>query len=192
MAYQCSIKCSSRHSAQSAQWGTAGSASAAPRAARSAPIARALRARARAVSLITVSRSALRSRREGAARLAPGRAAAGCHRRLALRARLRWHGRAARPGAFGSPVAASRCALGAEGRGRCAPGRLHVPPDNCACRRRRALRAARDARCNAGFESCRGRGWGGGRSIRHHDAQACGKRLRAAAACAMRVGATRH
>ena len=198
MAYQCSIKCSSRHSAQSAQWGTAGSASAAPRAARSAPIARALRARARAASLIAVSRSALRARREGAARLAPGRAAAGCHRRLALRARRRWHGRAARPGAFGSPVAASRCALGAEGRGRCAPGRLHVPPDNL-----RALplgggdvedvvRCALLETLGATRASSPAEGEGGEGRSRHHDAQACGKRLRAAAACAMRVGATRH
>ena len=98
--------------AQCTHWGTAGSASAAPRAARSAPMARALRARTRAASLIAVSRSALRARRRGRCAPCAGQGSrCGCHRRLAPRARRR--GRAARPGAFGSPVAASRCALGA-------------------------------------------------------------------------------
>jgi len=114
-------------------------------------------------SLISGSRYALGARRtalrvEGAARLCvPGGTAAGCHRRLALRARRRW-------------------------RGRCAPGRLHVfPPDNarvaswwmslsktsCDLRRSRgsvhkALRAPAE---------CKGVGRGG---LRHHHARACG------------------
>ena len=155
------------------QWDTAGSASAAPRAARSAPVAR--RARARAASLIAVSRSALRARRD---------AAAGYHRRLALRARRRWHGRAARPGACGSPVAPGRgLALRARRRrrGRCALGRLHVPPDNLRalplgggdvedvvrCALLETLGATR-----ASSPACRGREGGEGRS-RHHDAQVC-------------------
>ena len=71
--------------------------------------------------------------------------------------------RARGPGARGSRITASRYALGAEG------GRLRVhvhvcSPRNCnvtahvvsrgewGCRRRRALRAAREARCKACFE----------------------------------------
>ena len=184
--------------AQCTHWGTAGSASAAPRAARSAPMARALRARTRAASLIAVSRSALRARRRGrCAPFAPGRAATGCHRRLALRARRRWHRRAARPGAFGSPVERG-LALRARRRGRCAPGRLHVPPDHL-----RALplgggddedvvRCALLETLGATRASSPAEGEGGEGRSRHYDAQVCGERLRAAAACAMRVGATRH
>ena len=92
-----------------------------PRATRSASVAWALCAPGE-----PDLRLALRARRSahGAARrghcapvcrAAPGGAAAGCHRRLALRARCRWRGRCARPGACGSPVAASRCALGTKG-----------------------------------------------------------------------------
>ena len=55
----------------------------------------------------------------------------GCQRRLALRARRRWRG-AARPGARGSRVTASRYALGAEGEGAARPGAYMCPPRNCA------------------------------------------------------------
>ena len=67
---------------------------------------------------------------------------------------------AARPVACGSRVAASRYALGAEGVGAARPGAymLFPPPITArvaswwwGCRRRRALRAARDARCKARF-----------------------------------------
>ena len=121
----------------------------------------------------------------------------GCQRRLALRARRRWHGRAARPGAFGRPVAASRCALGAGGAAR--PGANMPPiPDNL-----RALpvgggdvedvvRCALLEALGATRASSPAEGEGGEARSRHHDAQACGERLRAAAACAVRVGATSH
>ena len=66
---------------------------------------------------------------------------------------------AAHPGARGSRVTASRYALGAEGGGAARPGAYMCSPRNCArcpgewaCRRRRALRAAREARCKACFE----------------------------------------
>ena len=72
---------------------------------------------------------------------------------------------AARPGARGSRVTASRYALGAEGGGAARPGAYMCSPRNCArcllgggvwgCRRRRALRAAREARCKACFELLR-------------------------------------
>ena len=119
-----------------------------------------------AASLISASRYALGARRtalraEGAACLCAGLggAAAGCHRRLALRARRRGRGRCA-PGRLRQPF--RRLALRARRRrrGRCAPGRLHVVPPPITAhvaswwwgrRRRRALRAARDARCNARF-----------------------------------------
>jgi hypothetical protein len=67
---------------------------------------------------------------------------------------------AARPVACGSRVAASRYALGAEGVGATRPGayifaltpmHAHVASWWWGCRRRRALRAARDARCKARF-----------------------------------------
>ena len=51
-------------------------------------MARALRARAPAASLVAASRPAPRAGAEGTARFAPGRTAGGSHRRLALRARL--------------------------------------------------------------------------------------------------------
>ena len=85
--------------------------------------------------------------------------ACGCQRRLALRARRRWRGRCAP----GRPWQQGHC-LALRGRrrrrGRCAPGRLHVlrvlrtlsPGGEWGCRRRRALRAAREARCMACFE----------------------------------------
>ena len=56
----------------------------------------------------------------------------GCQRRLALRARRRWRGRCACPGARGSRVTASRYALGAEGGGAARPGAYMCPPRNCA------------------------------------------------------------
>ena len=68
---------------------------------------------------------------------------------------------AARPGARGSRVTASRYALGAEGGGAARPGaymcsprklRTLSPGGEWGCRRRRALRAAREARCKACFE----------------------------------------
>ena len=67
---------------------------------------------------------------------------------------------AAHPGARGSRVTASRYALGAEGGGAARPGAYMCSPRNCArspggewgCRRRRALRAAREAQCKACFE----------------------------------------
>ena len=71
---------------------------------------------------------------------------------------------AARPGARGSRVTASRYALGAEGGGAASALRaraptcaLHVmrtlsPGGEWGCQRRRALRAAREARCKACFE----------------------------------------
>ena len=72
---------------------------------------------------------------------------------------------AARPGARGSRVTASRYALGAEGGGAARPGAYMCPPRNCArcpvswgewgCRRSRVLRAAREARCKACFELLR-------------------------------------
>ena len=79
-----------------------------------------------AASLISASRYALGARRSAprAPRACvPGGAAAGCHRRLALRARRRWRGRCA-PGRLRQP--GRRLALRARRRrhGRCAPGRL--------------------------------------------------------------------
>ena len=67
---------------------------------------------------------------------------------------------AAHPGARGSRVTASRYALGAEGGGAARPGAYMCSPRTAhvvswgewACRRRRALRAAREARCKACFE----------------------------------------
>ena len=140
-------------------------------------------------------RLALRARRSahGAARrgrcapvcrAAPGGAAAGCHRRLALRARRRDGVQRLGPGRlYGSPVAASRCALGAEGVGAarpsahmCSPGNAHVVSwgggdveDVVRFALLETLGATRASR------SCRGRGWGGG--LRHHHARACGGTL---------------
>ena len=154
-------------------------------------------------------RLALRARRSahGAARrgrCAPvscvrSGAAAGCHRRLALRARRRGRGRCA-PGRLRQPF--RRLALRARRRtrGRCAPGRLHVvPPRKRArvaswwwgCRRRRALRADRDACRKARFALLPRARMGRGVSdfIMHERA---GQRLRASAACAVQVGAARH
>ena len=83
--------------------------------------------------------------------LCAGRAAAGCERRLALRARRRWRRRCT-PGRLGQPNCCH--ALRARRRRPARPGAcMCCPPINCACcllgllgcRRRRALRAARDA-----------------------------------------------
>jgi len=89
----------------------------------------------------------------------------GCQRRLALRARRRWRGRCARPGARGSRVTASRYALGAEGGGAARPGAYMCFPRNCArCLLGggrdvedvvRCAVAAREARCKACFELLR-------------------------------------
>ena len=86
----------------------------------------------------------------------------------------RWRGRCAPGRLYGSPVAASRCALGTKGVGAARPS-AHMCSPGCArcllgmlglcwgCRRRRALYADRDAWCKARFaRSCRGRGWGWG------------------------------
>ena len=85
-----------------------------------------------AASLISASRYALGARRSAPRALracVPGGAAAGCHRRLALRARRRWRGRCA-PGRLWQP--GRRLALRARRRrhGRCAPGR-RAP--TCTC-----------------------------------------------------------
>ena len=158
-------------------------------------MARALRARAPAASLIAASRSALCALRSA---LCARRSALGA-RRSALGARRR--GRcalvcragqplaaiaasryvlgadgvgAARPGACGSLIGASRYALGADGVAAARPGAYCAPPPtSCArcflvwgCRTRRALRAARDARCKACYELLpRGRGSGGGNGV---------------------------
>ena len=159
-----------------------------------------------AASLISASRYALGARRSAPRALracVPGGAAAGCHRRLALRARRRWRGRCA-PGRLWQP--GRRLALRARRRrhGRCAPGRpgaymyMLSPPITArvaswwwGCRRRRALRAARNARCKARFALLpRARvGRGGPEIIMRERA---GERSCAAAACAVRVGAEHH
>ena len=151
-------------------------------------------------------------------RAAPGGAAAGCHRHLALRARRRWRGRCA-PGRLRcasrqKPPSVSVCwlcqhaswrrlALRARRRwrGRCAPGRLHVfPPITRALPLggghvvvEDAVRFALLERLGArrASRSCRGRGWGGG-SQTSSCTSVPGERLRATAACAVRVGAPRH
>ena len=163
-----------------------------------------------AASLISASRYALGARRtalraEGAARR--GRCAPVCRAAQPLAAidgsryALGADGvGAARPGACGSPVAASRCALGADGVGAARPGAYMLSPPRkrarvaswwWGCRRRRALRADRDACRKARFallpRARMGRGVSG--IIMHERA---GQRLRASAACAVRVGAARH
>ena len=143
-----------------------------------------------AASLISASRYALGARRSAPRALracVPGGAAAGCHRRLALRARRRWRGRCA-PGRLWQP--GRRLALRARRRrhGRCAPrGGAYMymlsPPITArvaswwwGCRRRRALRAARElcARraLRAPAEGEGGEGWS-----RDHHARACGGTL---------------
>ena len=123
----------------------------------SALMAWALRARAPAASLITASRSALGA--EGAARLcigrgsrwlpSPTRATRSAPRAWALRARL--------PAAAESLPRATRSAPKAwalRARARTfalTPMHAHVASWWWGCRRRRALRAARDARCKARF-----------------------------------------
>ena len=229
-----------------------------PRATRSAPVAwalcapgacgepdlrLALRARRTALALRAEGQGALGARRcAPVCRAAPGGAAAGCHRRLALCARRRWRGRCA-PGRLRcasrqKPPSVSVCwlcqhaswrrlALRARRRwrGRCAPGRLRQPSRGLALRARRRWRG----RCAPGrlhvfppithalplggghvvvedavrfalletlgamraSRSCRGRGWGGG-SQTSSCTSVPGERLRATAACAVRVGAPRH
>ena len=153
-------------------------------------------------------------------------------RRLALRARRRWRGRSARPAPAASPISASRYALGARRcapralracvlggaaagclrrhalrarrrwRGRCAPGRLHVPPpitralplgDGGHVVVEDVVRFVPLERLGAqgASRSCRVRGWGGG-SQTSSCTSVPGERLRATAACAVRVGAPRH
>ena len=137
-------------------------------------------------------RLALRARRRWHGRAARPRApaAARSRPRAARSAPMAWALRARAPAAARS---ASRCALGADGVGAARPGAYMCPPPRtralplwwwgCRCRRRRALRAARDARCNAGFALLpRARvGRGGPEIIMHERA---GERLRATAACA--------
>ena len=157
----------------------------------------ALRARAPAASLITTSRSALRA--EGAARLwigrgsrwlpSPTRATRSAPRAWALRARL--------PAAAESLPRATRSAPNAWAlRARACtlaltPMHAHVASWWWGCRRRRALRAARDARCKARFALLpRARVGRGGPDIIMRERAF--ERLCAAAACAVRVGAERR
>ena len=164
-------------------------------------MARALRARAPAASLIAASRSALGARRRG--RCAPVRQAGqpeplGCHRRLAHALGADGMG-AARPGACGSLVGAARYALGADGVGAARPGaQMCTPPITCArcllvvgmsktsCATRCSRRSLQDV-FRAPAEGEGREGWD-----RHRDARACHRSLCAAAACAVRVGAARH
>ena len=162
-------------------------------------MARALRARAPAASLIAASRSALGA--EGAAHLCArrgsrSRSAAIAASRYALGADGMG---AARPGACGSLVGAARYALGADGVGAARPGaQMCTPPITCArcllvvgmsktscatrCSRRSLQGVFRAPAEGEGRE-----GWD-----RHRDARACHRSLCAAAACAVRVGAARH
>ena len=143
-----------------------------------------------AASLISASRYGARRSAHGAARrgrcapvCVPGGAAAGCHRRLALRARRRDGVQRLGPGRlYGSPVAASRCALGTKGVGaarpsahmcspgcaRCLLGMVGMSKTSCAlrCSRRSVQRALR--------APAEGEGGGG---LRHHHAQVCGGTL---------------
>ena len=137
-----------------------------------------------AASLISASRYALGARRTALRACVPGGAAAGCHRRLALRARRRDGVQRLGPGRlYGSPVAASRCALGTKGVGaarpsahmcspgcaRCLLGMVGVSKTSCAlrCSRRSVQRALR-----APAEGEGGEGWS-----RDHHARACGGTL---------------
>ena len=158
-----------------------------------------------AASLISASRYALGARRSAPRALracVPGGAAAGCHRRLALRARRRWRGRCA-PGRLWQP--GRRLALRARRRrhGRCAPGRLHVfpPPDNLRALPlsdgdvedvlRFALLETLGARRASPFALLpRARVGRGGLDIIMRERAV--ERSCAAAVCAVRVGAERH
>ena len=131
-----------------------------------------------AASLISAcaTRSALGARRCAPRALracVPGGAAAGCHRRLALRARRRDGVQRLGPGRlYGSPVAASRCALGTKGVGaarpsahmcspgcaRCLLGMVGMSKTSCAlrCSRRsvqRALRAPAEGEGGGGSQT---------------------------------------
>ena len=124
-----------------------------------------------AASLISASRYALGARRCAPRALRacmPGGAAAGCHRRLALRARRRWRGRCA-PGRLRQPGRGHALRARRRWRGRCAPGRLHVFPPIT----HRVASSGGDVEDVVRFalietlvarrasRSCRGRGWGG-------------------------------
>jgi len=121
-------------------------------------------------------------------------------RRLALRARRRWRGRCA-PGRLRQPSRGLALRARRRWRGRCAPGRLHVfPPITHALPLGGGHVVVEDAVRFALLEtlgaqgasrSCRGRGWGGG-SQTSSCTSVPGERLRATAACAVRVGAPRH
>ena len=147
-----------------------------------------------AASLISAcaTRSALGARRCAPRALracVPGGAAAGCHRRHALRARRRWRGRCA-PGRLRQPSRGLALRARRRWRGRCAPGCLHVPPpitralplgggdveDAVRFALLETLNAMRASR------SCRGRGWGGVSDIIMR--KCAGERSCAAAACA--------
>jgi hypothetical protein len=103
---------------------------------------------------------------------------------------------AARPGACGSPRAARSAPMAWALRAR-APTRVPppitraLPLGGCRCRRRRALCADREARCTRRFALLPSARVGRGVSdiIMHERG---GERLRATAACAVRVGAARH
>ena len=140
-----------------------------------------------AASLISASRYSLGARRTALRACVPQAAQplAAIYRRLALRARRRDSVQRLGPGRlYGSPVAASRCALGTKGVGAARPS-AHMCSPGCArcllgmlwwgCQRRRALCAARDARCNARFALLPRARVGGG--LRHQHAQVCGGTL---------------
>ena len=160
-----------------------------------------------AASPISASRYALGARRtalraEGAARLCAGppraaQRAAGCHRRLARATRsapMAWALRARAP--IRQPGRGLALRARRRWRRRCTPERLHVLPpitrvlplgggeveDVVRFAPIETLGARRASR------SCRGGGWGGvSRDIIMHER--AGQRLRATAACAVRVGA---
>ena len=141
-----------------------------------------------AASLISASRYALGARRSAPRALracVPGGAAAGCHRRLALRARRRWRGRCA-PGRLWQP--GRRLALRARRRrhGRCAPRGgaymymlspliterlLVVGMSKTSCASRCSKRSVQGA-LRAPAEGEGGEGWS-----RDHHARACGGTL---------------
>ena len=126
---------------------------------------------------------------------------AGCHRRLALRARRRWRWRCA-PGRLRQP--GRRLALMRSApvvwalRARAPTYSMCSAPDNlCTCLlvvgmsmtswNARCSRLSGQGVLRAPAEGEGGEGWD-----RHHDARACGGTLCAAAACAVRVSAARH
>ena len=152
-----------------------------------------------AASLISAARYTLAARRCATRALCacvPGGTAAGCHRRLALRARRRWRGRCA-PWRLRQP--ARRLGLRAQCRlGAARPGAYKCcPPDNMRTLPlgggvddfvRFALLETLGGR--RASRSCRGRGWGG--VVQRSSCVACGGDACAAAACEVRVGAARQ